>query len=51
MEKEIIGKYRKQLTEQEKIILDIAIEHLESSFDIEKSIGFIEWYKINYGIK
>ena len=44
---ELITKYKDSLTEQEQIVLKIAIEHLESSFDIEKSIGYLEWLK-NY---
>lgn len=39
----LIEEYKESLTEQERIVLQIAIEHLESSFDIEKSIGFLEW--------
>tara|TARA_B110000483_G_scaffold230725_1_gene296243 strand:- start:2377 stop:2553 length:177 start_codon:yes stop_codon:yes gene_type:complete len=38
-----IEEYKESLSEQEHIVLQIAIEHLESSFDIEKSIGFLEW--------
>mgnify|MGYP001311086392 CR=1 FL=1 len=44
---ELIRKYKESLVEQEQIVLQIAIEHLESSFDIEKSIGYLEWFK-NY---
>jgi len=44
---DIISQYINQLTEQEQIVLKIAIDHLESSFDILKSIGFIEWKKTN----
>ena len=40
---ELITKYKESLTEQEKLVLNIAIEHLESSFDIEKSIGYLKW--------
>lgn len=32
-----------QLSDIEKLALKIAKEQLESSFDIKKSIGFIEW--------
>ena len=35
---ELITNYKDSLSEQEQIVLKIAIEHLESSFDIEKSI-------------
>lgn len=31
------------LNDKEKIALDIAKRMLESSFDIEKSIGYIKW--------
>ena len=41
----LIKKYINQLTEQEKIVLKIAQEHLQSSFDIIKSIGYKEWLK------
>lgn len=44
---ELITNYKDSLSEQEQIVLKIAIEHLESSFDIEKSIGYLEWLKNN----
>ena len=40
-------KYKTELTEQEIIVLNIAIDHLGSSFDMIRSIGFIEWQKKN----
>ena len=40
-------KYTEQLTEIERIVLEIAKDQLESSFCLEKSIGFIEWRKNN----
>jgi hypothetical protein len=40
---EYISEYISEFTEQEIIVFNIAKEHLESSFDIEKSIGFLEW--------
>jgi|TARA_Y100000389_G_C17467476_1_gene526951 hypothetical protein len=43
--KDLIKKYISQLTEQEKIALKIAEEHLESSFSITKSIGYKRWLK------
>ena len=44
----IIQDYLKTLTETEKNALKFASEHLESSFDIEKSNGFKEFIsKIN----
>lgn len=39
---ELINEYIAQLSQQEQIVLEIAKEHLESSFDIKKSIGFME---------
>ena len=41
------NEYKNQLTEQEIIVLNIAIDHLGSSFDMSRSIGFIEWQKKN----
>lgn len=48
---ELIKIYINQLSEQEKIVLKIAIEHLESSFDIEKSIGFQKWLSKNSALQ
>lgn len=42
-----VNAYINQLSIQEKIVLNIAKSHLGSSFDIEKSIGFLEWRKTN----
>jgi hypothetical protein len=39
----LISEYINQLDELEKIALDVAKEQLESSFSIEKSIGFLKW--------
>jgi hypothetical protein len=39
----LIKEYISEMNEQEKIVLAIAKEHLESSYDVEKSIGFIRW--------
>jgi hypothetical protein len=41
----LIEKYLDSLNEQEVLILNLAKRHLKTSFDIEKSIGFIEWLK------
>ena len=41
--KETINKYLASLNEIEKIALKIAKEDLGSSFNIEKSIGYISW--------
>ena len=37
-------EYIAQLTPQEQIVLKIAQEHLESSFDMVRSIGVKEWF-------
>ncbi len=39
--------YLNQLTDIQKIAYSIAKEHLESSFDLEKSIGFKQWMENN----
>lgn len=44
-EEKNINLYISELTEQEKVVLKIAKEHLESSFSIEKSIGYLNWLK------
>lgn len=45
--KETLNKYLASLNEIEKIALKIAKEDLGSSFNIEKSIGFLNWLKKN----
>jgi len=45
--KETINEYLISLNEIEKIALKIAQEDLGSSFNIEKSIGFLKWLKKN----
>ena len=42
-DEELVKKYIEQLSEQEKIVLKIAQDHLGSSFDMTKSIGYINW--------
>ena len=42
-----ITKYILHLTEKEKIALKIAEEYLGTSFNIQKSIGFIKWINDN----
>ena len=41
--KEKRNKYIVELDEKEKLALEIAKDHLKSSFDLEKSIDFINW--------
>ena len=36
-------EYVKSLTNEESKTLEIARDHLESSFNLRKSIGFIKW--------
>lgn len=38
-----LEEYVAQLTPHEQIVLKIAQEHLESSFDLVRSIGFKAW--------
>lgn len=40
---EMIAKYTESLTEQERLVMEIAKEHLQSSFDVVKSLGFKKW--------
>ncbi len=44
---ETIDKYLKTLNDIEKIAIQIAKEDLGTSFNIEKSIGFLNWIKKN----
>lgn len=45
MDNEKIQQYISQLTPIEKKALEIAKRCLETSFDIEKTIGFQKWLK------
>jgi hypothetical protein len=40
-----IMKYIEQLGDKERVVYLIAKEHLGTSFDIVKSIGYINWKK------
>ena len=42
-----ISSYVKSLNDIEKKALEIAKEDLGSSFDLEKSIGYLSWLKKN----
>lgn len=46
LEKQICD-YLSTLNEREKIVLEIAKEHLQSSFCIERSVGFVKWLNVN----
>lgn len=39
------NEYLQQLSESERQTYEIANQHLESSFSIEKSIGYLNWKK------
>ena len=41
----LINKYIESLSKKEKEALEIAKMQLESSFNIEKSIGYLNWIK------
>ena len=43
MSEQEIKAYIAQLTPQEQKVLKIAMNHLETSFNLTKSIGFKEW--------
>lgn len=43
--KTFVKEYVNTFTEKERKSYEIAVSHLGSSFNIEKSIGFINWYK------
>ena len=42
---DVIDKYIESLNEMEQLILEVAKQQLESSFEIHKSIGFIDYLK------
>ena len=42
-EKQLIQKYISQFNNNEKLAYEIAKQHLETSFDISRSIGFLEF--------
>jgi hypothetical protein len=44
----LVSKYLEQLNDKERKVLEIAKEHLGTSFHILKSVGYINWKK---GIK
>lgn len=46
-EEELQQMYLKTLNEKEKKGYEIAKSHLGMSFDLEKSIGYLEWKKKN----
>jgi hypothetical protein len=43
--KELLEKYIETLSEKERKSYLIAKEHLGTSFQLEKSVGFLQWIK------
>jgi hypothetical protein len=41
----LVNEYIETLNTMEKKALGIAIDHLETSFNIVKSIGYVKWLK------
>tara|TARA_B100000686_G_C16616313_1_gene876646 strand:- start:52 stop:198 length:147 start_codon:yes stop_codon:yes gene_type:complete len=41
----LLEEYINQLDDKEREVYVIAKEHLESSFSLEKSIGYLKWLK------
>jgi len=48
MEQSVIQEYLRTLTPKQYKAYEIAKDHLKDSFQIEKSNGFLEWYKKTY---
>jgi hypothetical protein len=46
-EHEITTRYINEMSDKEKVAFNIASEHLGSSFNLIKSIGFQKWLKKN----
>ena len=40
--------YIESLSEKEKVAYDIAVNFLETSFDLERSLGFVDYVKNRY---
>lgn len=40
-----LSEYIEQLTEQEIIVMKIASDHLKTSFDLEKSSGYLQYLR------
>lgn len=46
---QLVTEYIDQMTEQQKKVMDIACDHLQSSFSVVKSIGFKQWLATRKG--
>lgn len=44
-QEKLIEDYINSLNELDKKALDISKQHLQTSFDITKSVGFVKWMK------
>jgi hypothetical protein len=44
---QLVQEYISTLNEREKHVMEIAKEHLQSSFCIERSVGFVKWKNLN----
>ena len=40
---QLVTEYIDQMTEQQRKVMAIALDHLQSSFSVVKSIGFKQW--------
>ena len=45
--RQLVQEYILTLNEREKHVMEIAKEHLQSSFCIERSVGFVKWKSVN----
>lgn len=45
----LMEEYLQTLSEKEMKSYEIAKEHLGSSFQLEKSVGFLKWIKVKKG--
>ena len=48
---DLLGLYLKSLSEKEFKAYEIAKSHLGSTFDLEKSIGFLQWKALYLQVK
>tara|TARA_Y100000741_G_scaffold334912_1_gene292443 strand:+ start:108 stop:359 length:252 start_codon:yes stop_codon:yes gene_type:complete len=46
---QLVTEYIDQMTEQQRKVMDIALDHLQSSFSVVKSIGFKQWIATRKG--
>lgn len=46
---QLVTEYIDQMTEQQRKVMAIACDHLQSSFSIVKSIGFKQWLATREG--